>query len=195
MNDKLDEHWLTGRLLIAMPNLSDPRFHHAVILVCAHDAKGAMGFVLNHEMSHVPLETLLAELSIAPDGELAGQLSEPCTLLSGGPVEMGRGYLLHSPDYTQAETVQFAEGFCLTATVQAVQDVVAGRGPREKLLILGYAGWDEAQLEKELKEGSWLVADPTPDFVFNEAADDKWASALKSLGIDPGQLSGAVGNA
>lgn len=187
--------WLQGRLLVATPGMSDPRFQKAVILLCAHDAKGAMGFVINQELPQIPLATLLAELSIAPEGDLTGQIAEPCMLLQGGPVEVGQGYLLHSPEYERKGTLRFNEIFSLTATVEAVRDTISGAGPKEKLLVLGYSGWGAGQLEAELKEGSWLVVPATSELVFHIKADDKWHKALESLKIDPRLLSADIGHA
>ncbi len=186
--------YLKGKALLAMPNMGDPRFHHAVIYICTHDAKGAMGFVINDVLPGMVFENLLEELEIKDEVQAkASILKTP--IFRGGPVEMGRGFLLHSKDFEDKETSHVTEDLAITGTIEALKAVAEGKGPREKLIMFGHAGWEAGQLDSELQQNSWLVADANADFIFNIPHADKWAVALKSIGVNPAQLSGAAGQA
>jgi len=188
-DDKGD--YLTGRLLLAMPAMGDPRFHKAVIYVCAHDANGAMGLVINHALPGVDFRQLLEQLNIAPDGETV-----PTTpVMSGGPVETARGFILHSSDFKQSDTIRIDPAFSVTGTVDALKSIVGGTGPEKMLFILGYAGWSAGQLDQELQQNAWLVTNSDPDLVFSVAPDEKWDRAVKTMGIDPSKLSREAGRA
>lgn len=183
--------YLTGRLLLAMPAMGDPRFHKAVIYVCAHDANGAMGLVINHTLPGVDFSQLLEQLNIAPDGK-----SAPITpVMSGGPVETARGFILHSSDFKQSDTIRIDPTFSVTGTVDALKSIVGGSGPEKMLFILGYAGWSAGQLDQELQQNAWLVTHSDPDLVFSVAPDEKWDKAVKTMGIDPSKLSREAGRA
>ncbi|MCB1538950.1 MAG: YqgE/AlgH family protein [Rhodospirillales bacterium] len=182
--------FLAGKLLLAMPAMGDPRFERAVIFVCAHDAAGAMGIVINNEMSHVPLSLLLAQLSLP-----TGEAFEDFPVLQGGPVETARGLLLHSSDVMKSESIRIDRDFAVTGTIEALREIVSGAGPSDKLFALGYAGWSAGQLEQEIAANAWLVVDADPELVFRTPAARKWEKALRKLGIDPGLLSGAAGHA
>jgi len=183
-------HWLTGKLLLAMPAMSDPRFHQSVIFVCAHDKGGAMGLVINNEMAHVSVSLLLAQLSIEGDNGFGD-----FPVLQGGPVETMRGFLLHTSDVMKSESIRIEQDFAVTGTVEVLRDIMAGNGPKEKLFALGYAGWGPGQLETEMQANAWLVVDADPDIVFRTPNPDKWTRALTKLGIDPIMLSGVAGRA
>ncbi|MCB9990014.1 MAG: YqgE/AlgH family protein [Rhodospirillales bacterium] len=184
--------YLTGRLLLAMPAMGDPRFHKAVIYMCAHDANGAMGLVINHTLPGVDLGQLLEQLNIHPE-EIKGDVSKP--VMSGGPVETARGFVLHSNDFAQDDTIKIDEAFSVTGTIDALRAIASGTGPEKMLFILGYAGWGAGQLDQELQDNAWLVTDPDPDLIFGASAEEKWVKAVQTLGIDPGMLSGEAGNA
>lgn len=193
MSDNQD-HYLTGKLLLAMPSLSDPRFHQAVIFLCAHDENGAMGLVINHVLPGLEFEELSRQLGIFSNIEV--NLSDTfIPVFSGGPVDNSRGFLLHSSDFQQDDTISIDEAFSVTGTIDALQEVVRGNGPEHLLFILGYAGWSPGQLDSELQQNSWLVADPDPDLIFKAPADEKWTRAVQKLGIDPSMLSGEAGRA
>lgn len=186
-----DRTWLCGKLLLAMPGMTDPRFQRAVIFVCAHDVGGAMGIVINHEMVNVPLSLLLAQLDVTPpEGGFAD-----FPVLQGGPVETARGLLLHSSDVMKSESVRIEGGFAVTGTIEALRDAVCGTGPANTLFALGYAGWSPNQLEREIADNAWLVVDADPDLVFRTPIGSKWDKALKKLGVDPAFLAAAAGHA
>lgn len=181
---------LTGKLLIAMPGMADPRFVKSVILVCAHSAEGAMGLIVNKPTGDITLHDLLAQLGIASTHPAHSAVH------FGGPVEQGRGFVLHSPDYAAADTtlpVQPRIG--LTATLDVLERIAAGTGPERVLVALGYAGWGPGQLEAELAENAWLTCDSMAELVFDADNPGKWQSALASMGIDALALSPEAGRA
>lgn len=183
---------LTGRLLVAMPGIDDDRFRHAVILVCAHDDEHAMGLRLDQPLLGVSLSQILETMD-APT--LEGD-SERLVLI-GGPVERERGFVLHTGDWRLEDvTVAITPDLSLTATTEALvamSDPVDG--PRRSKLMLGYAGWDEGQLEEELTENVWLMAEATADLIFDDDYETKWSRALAGLGVDAARLSAHGGRA
>ncbi len=182
---------LAGKLLIAMPGMGDPRFARSVVFVCAHSDEGTLGLIVNKPSPGVHLENLLEQLEI-PKGE-AGQGIQ---VHFGGPVEMGRGFVLHSGEYAVDEgTLKINNDFGMTATQEILRDLAAGKGPDKAILMLGYSGWGEGQLESEILENGWLVAEATPDLVFSPQTAETWAAALGSLGVDPVSLSAEAGRA
>lgn len=184
---------LAGRLLLAMPQMGDPRFHKAVIFVCAHDANGAMGLVVNHAVPGLELGELLKQMKIDPAAISRKSASFP--IMNGGPVEAARGFILHSPDFSQPDTVKISGDISVTGTVDALRAVATGTGPQKMLFMLGYAGWGAGQLDQEMQQNAWLVADADPDLVFAAGSDEKWDRAVRKLGIDPAMLSGDAGRA
>ncbi len=189
-----DASYLTGKLLLAMPAIGDPRFHRSVIYVCAHDENGAMGLVINYPAPALKFASLLEQLGISSDIEVdVKDLDLP--VLNGGPVETSRGFLLHSNDFIQEDTVNVDDDFSITGTTDALKAVADGQGPDKALFILGYAGWTPGQLEQELQQNAWLVVDPDPTLIFASNAEDKWMMAMDKLGLDPALLSGEMGSA
>lgn len=183
---------LSGKLLIAMPGMTDPRFQKSVIFLCAHSDDGAMGLVINHPAKELTFPGLLEQLSIylAP-----GQLSLPDVHL-GGPVENARGFVLHSAEYEGTSgTLKVDDRFGMTATLDILEDIAHGTGPNSCLLALGYSGWGPGQIESELQQNAWLVGEANEQIVFSGDSDAKWAGALALMGIDPFTLSGAAGRA
>ena len=183
---------LVGRLLVAMPGISDSRFEHAVILICAHRPDHAMGLRLDRPAPGVTLKKVLTKLDTASPDDAAGR-----QVLIGGPVERERGFVLHTDDWLVDDaSVAFAEGLAMTGTREALLAMVdPASGPHRSVLLLGYAGWGEGQLEDELGENVWLTADADPELIFDPDYDGKWAKALAGLGVDPAQLSGQSGRA
>lgn len=189
-----NDNSLTGRLLLAMPQMGDPRFHRAVILMCAHDDNGAMGLVINNVLPGVALSELLAQLEIpAPDKKNDDNGGQP--VMNGGPVETARGFVLHTKDFRQAETVDINADISITGTLDALRAIAAGKGPQKMLFMLGYAGWGAGQLDAEMQQNAWLVSDPDADIVFGADPGQKWERALKKIGVDPVMLSGSAGRA
>ena len=182
---------LAGKLLIAMPDMSDPRFARTVIFMCAHSAEGGMGLVINKPNRSLGFAALLGQLDITARADVSGP-----AIHMGGPVEQQRGFVLHSADYgLEHGTLVVDDSFRMTATLQVIEDIAAGKGPRQALMALGYAGWGPGQLEYELSQNGWLTCDPSPELVFDTADDRKWAAALHLLGIEPLMLSTTGGRA
>lgn len=190
--DKTDDPAdLTGKLLIAMPGMGDPRFEHAVIYLCAHSGDGAMGLIVNKPALDLSFSGLLTQLGIP----VTPRESE-IKVHFGGPVEHGRGFVLHSADYaSDGSTLQVDTRFAMTATVDVLKAIAEGSGPERALLALGYAGWGPGQLEAEIAQNGWLTADAEGDIVFAEDDAGKWQAALKSIGVDALMLSAAAGRA
>ena len=182
---------LTGKLLIAMPGMGDPRFDHSVIYICEHSAKGAMGLIVNKPVPDLPFSRLLEQLEID-----VGPGAGSARVHFGGPVESGRGFVLHSTDYDSDQgTMKVRNGFAMTATLDVLEDISAGRGPERAILALGYAGWGPGQLEEEIGQNGWLTADASDALIFAADNTAKWDKALKSLGIDAITLSATAGRA
>ncbi len=183
---------LTAKLLIAMPGMGDPRFAGSVVFLCSHSENGAMGLIVNKRMDEVTFEELLEQLEIArPD------TVRDVPVCYGGPVELRRGFVLHSSDYAARgdEGLEVDDRFAMTATLDVLEDIANGRGPRQALLALGYAGWGAGQLEDEIAANGWLTAEAAPDLVFGASMDGKWEAALQSIGVHPLMLSSEAGHA
>jgi putative transcriptional regulator len=182
---------LDGKLLIAMPSMGDPRFQRSVIYMCAHSDEGAMGIIVNKPAHDLNFRDLLSQLNIE-----TGEGGQEIRVHFGGPVEHGRGFVLHSNDYDSNEsTLKVDDAFGMTATVDILEDISRGAGPQHCLLALGYSGWGPGQLEGELQANGWLTCDATPDIVFAASDHEKWERALATLGITPSFLSGMGGTA
>ena len=182
---------LSGQLLIAMPGMGDPRFEKSVVFLCAHSAEGAMGLIVNKPTPDLALDDLLDQLDIDK-----GTGSKGVGVFFGGPVETGRGFVLHSRDYHGSpSTLQVDEAFSMTATRDILEDIARGLGPAQSLAALGYAGWAPGQLEGELQQNAWLTVDADEAIVFSADIGGKWSAALAKLGIDPLLLSAEGGRA
>jgi putative transcriptional regulator len=190
--------FLEGQLLIAMPGMTDKRFAKSVIYLCAHSAKGAMGLIVNQRADYISFPELLQQLDISKS---KGKAPIAAAVLDrqvhvGGPVETGRGFVLHSADYfSEDSTLPIDGGVCLTATVDILKAIVTGGGPDRSILALGYAGWGAGQLESEIQANGWLHCPPDPDLIFGTDVDAKYARAMSKIGIDPGHLVAGVGHA
>lgn len=190
--------YLEGQLLVAMPTMGDTRFERSVIYLCAHSAEGAMGIVLNQPAEEVSFNDLLVQLDILPEGEpiLLPDRDDAIQVHKGGPVETGRGFVLHSGDYfINDSTLAIDSDICLTATVEILKAIAEGRGPKRALLALGYAGWAPGQLEAEIQRNGWLTCPADSQIVFAPDLEQKYDLALQKIGIDPRLLSGQAGNA
>ena len=185
-----DAGYLTGHLLIAMPSMRDPRFQRTVIYLCAHNAEGAMGLVVNRLIGSITFPDLLEQLDIEH-----GDLGDEIHVHFGGPVESGRGFVLHSTDYEKEGTLQVSDSVGLTATVDILRDMAVGSGPRRSMLALGYAGWGPGQLDSEIQANGWLHAEADEALIFDPDLDGKWEGAIAKLGFDMTMLSGDAGHA
>lgn len=182
--------YLAGQMLIAMPQMADPRFARTVVYLCAHTAEGAMGLVVNRAIDGLSFPQLLEQFEIP--------VSSDCDSIPvhfGGPVESGRGFVLHSDDYQHDNTLRVAEGVALTATVDVLRAIAGGTGPRQMLLALGYAGWGSGQLDSEIRDNAWLIVPADLDLLFSGNLERKYEQAIQKLGIDVGLLSGEAGHA
>ena len=173
-----DDGYLTGQLLIAMPSIGDPRFERTVIYLCAHSAEGAMGLIINKLADEIDFDELLQ-----------------IRVHVGGPVETGRGFVLHTTDYQQESTLLVSDDVGLTATVDILRAIAEGSGPRQCLLALGYAGWAPGQLDGEIQANGWLHVNADLALVFDSDLENKWSRAVSKVGIDPSFLSSDAGHA
>ena len=190
--------FLDGHLLIAMPSMADKRFARAVVYICAHSADGAMGIVINKLAEDVNFRDLLVQLDVVQ------ARNEPhlpvgvdrVRVHRGGPVETGRGFVLHSADFFLDDaTLPIADGVCLTATLDILRAVADNRGPRQALLALGYAGWSPGQLEAEIQANGWLHSPADTRLLFDADVDSKYDQALAKIGVEPAMLSMEAGHA
>jgi putative transcriptional regulator len=181
---------LSGQLLVAMPQMSDPRFARTVVYLCAHSAEGAMGLVVNRLIDSLSFGNLLAQLGVEVEGAPADM-----PVHFGGPVESSRGFVLHTSDYHQDSTLVIDDEIALTATVDVLRAIARGTGPRRRVLALGYAGWAPGQLDAEIQANGWLLVPADLDLVFGRDNDSKWQQAIAKIGIDLSLLSSEVGHA
>jgi putative transcriptional regulator len=190
--------YLDGQLLVAMPVMGDSRFERSVIYLCAHSAEGAMGIMVNRPAGSIDFPQLLMQLNIIDRNDQISlpDSAETMKVLSGGPVDTGRGFVLHSSDYFIANaTLKINDGVCLTTTIDILKAIAKGNGPQHAILALGYAGWRAGQLEEEIQDNGWLHCDADPELIFGDNVEDKYDLALRKIGIDPGMLSNAAGHA
>jgi putative transcriptional regulator len=190
--------FLDGQMLIAMPGMSDPRFDRSVIFMCAHSDNGAMGIIVNKRAPMISFSELLERLDIMPQESRIKLPDDVQSMLVqfGGPVEPGRGFVLHTSDYFSADTsLPIDERVALTATLDILRAIAGGQGPRRSLLALGYAGWAPGQLEDEIQRNGWLSCAADEDLLFGNDLDAKYVSALHKIGVDPAMLSSEAGHA
>ena len=182
--------YLTGQLLVAMPQMEDQRFARSVVYICAHTDDGAMGLILNKLAEAINFSDLLEQLNLP-----VATVSDKTRVHFGGPVETGRGFVLHSDDFTQDASLLIENGVALTATVDILSAISKGNGPRNYLLALGYAGWAPGQLDSEIQANGWLIAPADTDILFGSKIENKWSTALNTIGIDVTMLSSHAGHA
>ena len=190
--------FLDGQMLIAMPSMGDERFERSLVYVCAHSAEGAMGLIVNQAASNMNFPELLVQLEVIPAAEriTLPARAEKLKVLKGGPVETGRGFVLHSADFQiENSTLPIDDGICLTATLDILKAIARGDGPASAVLALGYAGWAPGQLEKEMQHNGWLHCPPDAELIFGAEIEGKYDKALKKLGVAPGMLSSEAGHA
>lgn len=184
-----EPQYLTGRLLLAMPGMFDANFDHAVIAMCQHDEEGAFGVGVGHIRAGLRFRELLDDLGIDPGA------APDRPVHHGGPVEPGRGFVLHSRDWAGDETIHI-DGLCaLSASLDVLRAIAAGTGPERWLIALGYAGWGAGQLDGEMRHHGWYAAGAHPDVLFDKAAEARWRAAWRAEGIDPALLAHETGRA
>lgn len=185
----IDERYLSGRLLVAMPGMFDPQFERAVQVMCVHDENGALGVGIGHVREGVRFHDVLEELEIDPGD------SPNREIMNGGPVEPGRGFILHSTDWGGTDTIAVQPLCALSASMDVLRAIADGRGPSQWVMALGYAGWAAGQLEAEMRQHGWYVADGHRDVVFDTKPEARWMATWRAEGIDPALLSNATGQA
>jgi putative transcriptional regulator len=195
MNEKRESKqelsgYVTGQFLVAMPHVQDPRFEKAVVFVCGHDANGAMGLIINKYLGDLTLKGLLTYLNLPVES-----LKRDLPIFLGGPVDTGRGFVLHSDDFNHPGTLVLGNHIALTATVDVLQSIAKGDGPKDCLLVMGYVGWNPGQLDAELHSNRWLQLNADVDILFHVPIEEKWEKALESLGVLPEFLSEEYGQA
>ena len=183
-------YYLTGQIMIAMPQMQDPRFKEAVVFMCGHDDQGAMGIVVNKLIDSVALVDLLEQLNLSQEA-FGGDLQ----VHYGGPVEIGRGFVLHSSDYLGENSVEITTDIALSASTNVLSDVVHGKGPDHLLLALGYAGWSSGQLEEEIMQNGWLTLPADASILFDDSPTTLWRRTLQKFGVDPDHLFSHTGHA
>ena len=198
LQKKSGRGYLDGQMLIATPTMSDDRFARSLIYVCAHSSEGAMGIIVNQAASNIKFPDLLVQLDVIPENDAieVKTRGDSMKVLKGGPVETGRGFVLHSADFfIENSTLPIDEGICLTATLDILKAIARGTGPANAILALGYAGWAPGQLETEIQGNGWLHCPADSELIFGTDIHRKYDKALRKIGIDLGMLSSDVGHA
>lgn len=179
-----------NQLLVAMPQLQNDGFAKSVIYICAHSAAGAMGIVINRQMHEINFTDLLEQLSLP-----RSEVKVNPVIHFGGPVETGRGLVLHSTDFTRPDTVLLGTDVGITGTIEILRAIADGHGPGRSIFALGYAGWGPGQLEEEVRANAWLTVPADHDLLFGKDLSHKWSRALQKIGVSPGSLSAEMGSA
>ena len=196
LKNKRERGFLDGQFLIAMPGMADANFARTVVYICAHSDDGAMGFVINRPQQ-LSFSDVLLHLDLVEEDEVirlpGSTLDFP--IRSGGPVESGRGFVLHSDDYLSESSIPVSDDICLTATLDIVRAISRGRGPQRGLMMLGYAGWGAGQIENEIGANGWLSCPAQEELIFDTNLDSKYERALALMGITPAMLSTEAGHA
>lgn len=182
--------YFSGRCLLAMPGMADPRFERAMVAICVHDQEGALGIDLGRTVAGVTAGEIFQQLDLEP-----GEAVHDEPLFQGGPVQTERGFVLHSLDYARGDTIDVAGRWGLTSSLTILTDIAGGKGPVKWRLALGYSGWGEGQLDEEMTRPGWLVSDCPDEVLFERSAPDIWKAAYRSAGIDPALLSSGFGAA
>lgn len=179
--------FLSGQLLLAMPGMADPRFDRAVIAVCVHDEDGAVGIGIGRQRNGLRLRALMGQLGLEP-GE-----APDIPVHHGGPVEPGRGFVLHSDDWTGQDSVTVNGVGVMTGTIDVLRAIAEGRGPSHYLVALGYAGWGPGQLDEEMTRHGWFATPGSPAIVFDTPTEERWTTSFNGAGIDPRLLTAQAG--
>ena len=183
--------FLSGKLLLAMPGMADPRFDHAVIAMAVHDEHGAVGIGIGQLRAGIRFRALLRQLEVDPGD------APDCVVHHGGPVEPGRGFVLHSEDWGGQDTIRIVganhAAFAMTGTIDILKAIAEGRGPSRWLIALGYAGWEGGQLDQEMTRHGWFAAEGSPGLLFDTPTEERWETAFRGEGIDPRLLATETG--
>ena len=189
---------LRGQFLVAMPSMGDERFHESVIYIVGHGEEGAMGLMVNQPLEDLKFVDILDELGLVSQDagiEVPSRVKDRA-VLRGGPVQRGRGFVLHSPDYFREEnSYAVNDEICLTATLDILKSMAFLDTPSDAVFALGYCGWAAGQLENEISLNGWLTVPFSRDLLFGTPVNDRYDRALSQLGITRATLSGAAGHA
>lgn len=188
---------LEGQFLVAMPDMADERFAESVILLVGHGSEGAMGLVVNHELANLRFSDILDELDLG-DPDMVIRLPDSIrgrAVMRGGPMEKGRGFVLHSGDYASGNTYPVTDGIYLTATLDILKAMAFGPAPKASLFVLGCSSWGPGQLEDEIAENGWLTAPFDPKLLFETPVEQRYEAALASMRITRASLSPDAGHA
>ena len=196
LKDKRERGFLDGQFLIAMPGVQDGSFARSVVYICAHSPAGAMGFIINR-LQELSFPDVLEHLKLIeePETSFLSEATRQFPVLYGGPVETGRGFVLHSDDFSSESSIPVSDEISLTATLDILRAIAEGKGPSRATLLLGYAGWGPGQLEAEISNNGWLNCAPQDDIIFDPAVDTKYERALAIMGVSPEMLSTEAGHA
>lgn len=181
---------LSGQLLIAMPSIKDHNFEQSVIYICWHDKNGAMGIIINKVIESLYLSDILSQINISYK-----QQNNNLPVYFGGPVEIGKGFVLHTTDYTDNNSIKINNNIALTANIDILKNITSSNTPKKKLLALGYTGWSAGQLENELKTNSWLQVEADDNLIFDTNSDNRWEKTINKLGIKSDMLFHEIGHA
>jgi putative transcriptional regulator len=186
---KISEN-LTGKFLIAMPGMGDPRFENSLIYICDYSDDGAMGLIVNKPVDDPNFDQLCDHLLVARTSDA------PIDVVYGGPVEQKRGFVLHTTDYTPDEAGRvLGHDLAMSTTLSVIEDLARGQGPTKAMVAMGFAGWSPGQLEREIQENTWLICEGDPELIFSRNFDEKWKTALVRAGVDPRLLAPVMGHA
>ena len=191
-NRTVEKGFLKGKLIVAMPTMSDPRFTHSVICVCAHNEDGAIGIIINKVIDSLSFIDMIHQFNV---DKICGERTYSGSIYFGGPVETERGFILHSADYETKYSTIISEKISMTASTEILQALADGRGPSKSIVALGYAGWGPSQLDTEILSNAWLTVDADLDLVFSDKIDEKWDGALAKIGVNSALLSTEYGRA
>ena len=181
---------MRGQLLVAMPHIGDDRFQQTVILMCQHDDQAAMGFVLNKPHRKMDLNGLRKKLSMGP-----AQFQGDMPIYAGGPVEKGRGFVVHSSDQMLPDSLAIGEELAVSFQTSVINEIACGTGPMRHRIMLGYAGWEAGQLEDELREGVWFHIPADPEIIFDTKIEHLWQRCFTQIGFDAASISPIAGTA
>ncbi|MCQ2965229.1 MAG: YqgE/AlgH family protein [Alphaproteobacteria bacterium] len=181
--------FLTGKFLISTPTIDDGPFKKSVIYICLHNQEGAMGLMFSSKLSHFTFENLLQQLNI-----IKNKYPKTITLLSGGPVDPSRGFVIHSPEFKTKTSVHIEPDMSFSLSTEVIKAIAENNGPEKFSIFLGYSAWKAGQLENEIKENYWLIADLSSNFIFDIPVEKRWDYAYKCINIAPINLSRKQGN-
>ncbi|MBE6443345.1 MAG: hypothetical protein E7020_01600 [Alphaproteobacteria bacterium] len=185
---KIDINNLTGKCLVSMPDVSGD-LARSVVYICSHSKDGAMGFVINNRIKEFSFSDLITELPLnLKDKGLH------VNLYNGGPLEKSKGFILHSDDYKSNDSLNVGDGIMVSSSIDILKDIANGNGPKQRIIVLGYLGWGPNQLENEIKNNVWIITNASPNIVLSSADNDKWSTAMASLGINHNNFTANYGH-